>query len=228
MLASYMDSTHLKAEATAEDIRKLCEEAATLHMAAVCVNPYRVPQAGVLLKGSGVKVCTVIGFPLGALTVAGKRQEACQALKQGAQELDLVVNIGAVKDGNYALVEEEIEQLAGLKGAFSFQLKVIVETALLKPEELVKLVSIVSGSAAEYIKTSTGMAARGASLEDLEVIKQYRRPGLKIKASGGVRELDWALSLIAAGADRIGSSHAGALVKEYLSRRESLAGYFNL
>lgn len=221
MLASYMDSTNLKAEATAEDIRNLCEEAATLHMAAVCVNPYRVPQAVGMLKGTGVKVCTVIGFPLGAVPIAGKRQEACQALKQGAQELDMVINIGALKDGNFALIEGEIEQLAGLKQDYPFQLKVIVETALLKPEELINIVSIVSGSAAQYIKTSTGMAARGASLEDLEVIKQYRRPGLKIKASGGVRELDWALSLIAAGADRIGSSNAGALVKEYLSRRNS-------
>ena len=221
MLASYMDSTNLKAEATAEDIRHLCEEAATLHMAAVCVNPYRVQQAGDLLNGTGVNVCTVIGFPLGALTPAGKRQEACLALKQGAQELDIVINISALKDGYYRLIKNEIEQLAGLKQEFIFQLKVIVETALLKPEELVKVVSIVSNSAAQYIKTSTGMAARGASLEDLEVIKQYRRPGLKIKASGGVRELDWALSLIAAGADRIGSSNAGALVKEYLSRRDS-------
>ncbi|MEQ8174965.1 MAG: deoxyribose-phosphate aldolase [Syntrophomonadaceae bacterium] len=221
MLASYMDSTNLKAEATAEDIRKLCEEAATLHMAAVCVNPYRVAQASGLLKGTGVNVCTVIGFPLGALPPAGKRQEACLALKQGAQELDMVINIGALKDGNYGLIKEEIEQLAGLKQEFPFQLKVIVETALLAHEELVNMVSIVSSSAAQYIKTSTGMAARGASLEDLEVIKQYRRPGLKIKASGGVRELDWALRLIAAGTDRIGSSNAGALVKEYLSRRES-------
>ncbi|MEN6389448.1 MAG: deoxyribose-phosphate aldolase [Syntrophomonas sp.] len=221
MLASYMDSTNLKAEATAEDIRKLCEEAATLHMAAVCVNPYRVPQASGLLKGTGVNVCTVIGFPLGALTPPGKRQEACLALKQGAQELDMVINIGALKDGNYGLIKEEIEQLVGLKQEFPFQLKVIVETALLTHEELVNMVSIVSSSAAQYIKTSTGMAARGASLEDLEVIKQYRRPGLKIKASGGVRELDWALRLIAAGADRIGSSNAGALVKEYLSQRES-------
>lgn len=218
MLASYMDSTNLKAEATAEDIRKLCEEAATLHMAAVCINPYRVPQASGLLKGSGVKVCTVIGFPLGALTTADKRHQACQALKQGACELDMVVNIGAVKDGNYALIKEEIERLAELKQEFSYHLKVIVETALMQTEELVNLVSIVSNSAAEYIKTSTGMAARGASLEDLEVIKQYRRPGLKIKASGGVRELDWALRLIDAGADRIGSSNAGALVKEYQNR----------
>lgn len=221
MLASYMDSTNLKAEATAKDIQKLCEEAAALHMAAVCVNPYRVPQASALLKGSGVKVCTVIGFPLGALTVGGKRHEAFQALKQGAQELDMVINIGALKDGNYELIKEEVEQLAGLKQEFSFQLKVIVETALLTPEELVNVISIVSSSAAQYIKTSTGMAARGASLEDLEVIKKYRRPGLKIKASGGVRELKWALSLIAAGADRIGSSSAGALVREYRSLRES-------
>lgn len=221
MLASYMDSTNLKAEATAEDIRKLCEEAAALHMAAVCVNPYRVSQAWDLLKETGVKVCTVIGFPLGAATIDCKRHEAYQALKQGAQELDMVINIGALKDGNYVLIKEEIEKLAELRREYSFQIKVIVETAMLKPEELIKMVSIVSGSAAQYIKTSTGMAARGASLEDLEVIKQYRRPGLKIKASGGVRELDWALSLVAAGADRIGSSNAGVLVKEYLSRKES-------
>lgn len=221
MLASYMDSTNLKAEATASDIEKLCKEAATLHMAAVCINPCRVAQASRLLKGSGVKVCTVVGFPLGANTGAGKRYEAFQALKHGADELDMVINIGALKDGNYALVKQEIEQLAELKQEYLYQLKVIVETALLQPEELVKMVSIVSESAAEYIKTSTGMAARGASLEDLEVIKQYRRTGLKIKASGGVRELDWALRLIAAGAERIGSSSAGALVKEYLSRGDS-------
>lgn len=226
MLASYLDSTNLKPDATGGQIRELCDEAFNLGMAAVCVNPFRVPEASQWLKGTRVKVCTVIGFPLGACGLNAKTGEARQALKQGARELDMVVNIGAIMDGNYQAAKKEIDQLADLKLDFSFILKVIVETALLNRDQLAHLTALVSDSKADYIKTSTGMAARGVSLEDLEVIKRHRRPGLKVKASGGVRELHWAMQLLAAGADRLGSSNAGALVRDF--QAGDMNGSFNV
>lgn len=215
MLASYLDSTNLKADARAVDIQKLCDEAIRWKMAAVCINPGRVALASHYLKGTTVQVCTVIGFPLGAGSGIVKVQEASQALDAGASELDMVINIGAAKDRDYALVEKEILALLTLKQDYSFTLKVIVETALLDKDELAFLTEVVSNSGADYIKTSTGFASRGASLEDLEIIKSHCRPGLKIKASGGIRDLNWALQLIAAGANRIGSSSADLLMEQY-------------
>lgn len=219
MLASYLDSTNLKAQAGADDIRILCREAACWNMAAVCINPVRLIEAGRWLDGTAVKLCTVIGFPLGAGFTGSKVAEARQALKAGAEELDMVINIGAVKDGDYALVKKEIMSLQDLKDEHPFLLKVIVETALINEVELARLTEIVSESGADYIKTSTGFASRGASLEDLAIIKAHRRPGLKIKTSGGIRDLQWALQLIDAGADRIGSSSARLLMEQYAARK---------
>ncbi|HWP95520.1 MAG TPA: deoxyribose-phosphate aldolase [Syntrophomonadaceae bacterium] len=215
MLASYLDSTNLKADARTVDIQSLCDEAKRWKMAAVCINPGRVALASRCLEGTAVQVCTVIGFPLGAGLATVKVQEASQALDAGASELDMVINIGAVKDGDYSLVEREILALQVLKQDFPFILKVIVETALINKEQLARLTELVGLSGADYIKTSTGFASRGASLEDLEIIKGHLRPGLKIKASGGIRDLNWALQLISAGAHRIGSSSAGLLMEKY-------------
>lgn len=218
MLAGYLDSTNLKAEAREQDIRLLCEQAARCKMAAVCVNPYRLPLAAEYLLDSEVKLCTVIGFPLGAEHSSTKLFAARLALQQGAQELDLVMNIGAFLEGFFQQVKNEIQFLLALKNDYDFALKVIVETALLNEVELGQAAGLISDTQADFIKTSTGYASRGVSLKDLEIINAHKRKDLKIKASGGVKELDFALQLIAAGVDRIGSSNALHLLEEYRQR----------
>ncbi|MEN6350018.1 MAG: deoxyribose-phosphate aldolase [Syntrophomonas sp.] len=216
MLAAYLDSTNLKAEAGKNDIRILCEQAVSYEMAAVCINPYRLSLARKILSGSAVKLCTVIGFPLGADST--KIQAARGALENGAHELDMVMNIGAFKDKDYKEVETEIKQILRLKDEYQFVLKVIVETALLSLSELAAAAKLVSQSGADFIKTSTGFSSRGVSMEDIQIITAHKNSGLKIKASGGVRTLEMALQLINAGVDRIGSSNAVQLVEEYRQR----------
>ncbi|MGI6453000.1 MAG: deoxyribose-phosphate aldolase [Syntrophomonadaceae bacterium] len=218
MLASYLDSTNLKPDAGEKEIADLCRQARQLGMAAVCINPFRVPQAVSILSASQVKVCTVIGFPLGADRLSTKVYSADQALRMGAQELDMVINIGAVKDRRLNMVEKEIKSILRMKEDRPFLLKVIVETALLDEKELAVLTRLVSDSGADFIKTSTGLSSRGVNLRDLEIIKQNKSPGLKIKASGGIKSLDFACELLQAGADRLGSSNASGLVEEYRKR----------
>jgi deoxyribose-phosphate aldolase len=215
MIAAYMDSTNLKAEATQEDIRILSEEAVCYGMTAICIHPFRLSEAQGYLQGSKVKLCTVIGFPLGAETSATKVFAARQALNAGAAELDMVINLGAVKDRDYNLVKQEIRSLLSLKQDYDYVLKVIVETALLDKTELEIMTQLVAESEADFIKTSTGFSTRGVSLDDIYIIKANKSEKLKIKASGGIRDLNFALQLINAGVDRIGSSNAAALVREY-------------
>lgn len=217
-LAAYLDHTNLKADARREDITRLCEEAAHYKMAAVCIHPVRVKWAARLLKGSGVKVCTVAGFPLGADRSDTKLNTIERAWQDGAAEVDMVINIGAVKDGDYQQVEQEIRRAVSLKEQTPFLLKVIVETALLAAEELAALTKLVADCGADFIKTSTGFAPRGVSLQDISIITAARPEGLRIKASGGIKDLDFALRLIEAGADRIGSSSAAFLMEEYIKR----------
>lgn len=208
MLAQYIDSTNLKNDGTYQDIVNLCNDAVQYNMAAVCVLPNRVKEASLLLKNSGVKVCTVISFPLGAEILTAKVYSARQALIEGAEELDLVININAIKDGNYNPVEAELKAVLGLKEKYDFILKVIVETALLTREELIKLTKMLSELNCDYIKTSTGFSNRGVSMEDIEIIRAHKSPGLKIKASGGIRTREFAKQLIELGVDRIGTSNA--------------------
>ncbi|HWQ75517.1 MAG TPA: deoxyribose-phosphate aldolase [Syntrophomonas sp.] len=217
-LASYLDSTNLKPESTQKDIAALCEEAARYKMAAVCIQPFRLPQARRLLQGTGVGLCTVIGFPLGAEGKDSKVFSAVRALEDGAGELDMVINLGALKDGDLRRVEDEITGILKLKNEHAFILKVIVETALLTRDELIEMVRVTGGCGADFIKTSTGYSSRGASLEDVRIMNAHRPAGLKIKAAGGIRELDFALQLIEAGADRLGSSNTGRILEEYESR----------
>lgn len=218
MLAAYLDHTNLKPEASRQDIESLCHEAVKYSMAAVCVHPGRLVDALPIISGSPVRLCTVIGFPLGAETSATKLFAARNALDYGADELDMVINIGALKDNTRELIRQEIVSLVQLKSEYSFQLKVIVETALLTVEELAAVTCLVSESGADYIKTSTGFSNRGVSLQDIEVIKRNKSERLKIKASGGIRELDFALQLITAGVDRIGTSSGAAMAEEYIKR----------
>lgn len=213
MLASYLDSTNLKPDSSTEDIISLCEQAARYSMAAVCVTPYRLPLVKRILSGSPVKACTVIGFPLGADPAYLKWRQALWALENGADELDMVVNLGAVKDRQWAVVNQEIAAIMQLKSQFPLVLKVIVETGLLSKSELVESLRLLEELGVDFIKTSTGVNSRGASIEDIHTICTQRRSDIKIKASGGIKTLDFAWQLVAAGAARIGSSTAAALAE---------------
>ncbi|MEQ8236034.1 MAG: deoxyribose-phosphate aldolase [Syntrophomonadaceae bacterium] len=217
-IAAFLDSTDLRADASAAEIEALCREAVQLSMAAVCVHPYRLKLAQSILKGSEVKLCTVIGFPLGAEGLESKAYAAEQSLSQGADELDMVINIGAVKDEDYFTVMREIEAVLALKRKYKFILKAIVETALLTGPELAMLTIYLSQAGTDFIKTSTGFSSRGVNLEDIEIIKGHREENLKIKASGGIRDLDFALELIEAGVERLGTSAAAQLVQQYRLR----------
>lgn len=214
MIASYLDSTNLKNNATYEDIIKLCEEAKTYKMAAVCVLPYRVGLAQKLLDNSGVKICTVVGFPLGADHLTTKVLSAKQALNDGANEIDVVINILAVKDGDFEVVEKELKAILDLKKEYDFELKAIVETALLTENELINLVKIINNVNCDYIKTSTGFSTRGVSIEDIQIINAHKSNDLKIKASGGIRTWEFARELIELGVDRIGTSSAVQIIEE--------------
>lgn len=212
-LASYIDHTLLKPEASREQIRAVCEEAKQYHFASVCVNPCWVPLIAEELKGSGVSVCCVIGFPLGASLSSVKAFEAREAVAAGAQEIDMVVNIGAVKSGGWELVREDIAAVNAAKG--TAKLKVIIETCLLTDEEKVRVCQIAKEAGADFVKTSTGFSTGGATVHDVELMRKTVGPEMGVKASGGVRTLADALAMIEAGASRLGAS-AGVKIIEAL------------
>jgi deoxyribose-phosphate aldolase len=214
-LASFLDSTDLRPEARKIDIETLCREAVKYSMAAVCVQPARLASARPILMGSPVHLCTVIGFPLGADGQESKSYAAAKALEYGADELDMVINIGAIKDNDFAAVIREIEAVLVLKQQRDFLLKLIVETALLNELELARITEYISQTEADYIKTSTGFSSRGVSLEDIQIINRYKSDALMIKAAGGIRDINFAMELLQAGVNRLGSSSAGKLLEEY-------------
>jgi len=203
-LANYIDHTILKPEATSRDVERLCSEAAEFKFAAVCINPCYVELAVGLLAGTGVKVATVIGFPLGANLSIVKAFEARHAASQGADEIDMVINVGAVKQGNWEIVLDDIRQV--VEGAEGHIVKVIVETALLTEDEKKKVCNLVLNSGAHYIKTSTGFSTGGATVADVELFKAIVGKKIGIKASGGIRSRADAEVMIAAGATRLGTS----------------------
>ena len=212
-LASYIDHTLLKPEASREQIRAVCEEAKQYHFASVCVNPCWVPLIAEELKGSGVSVCCVIGFPLGASLSSVKAFEAREAVAAGAQEIDMVINIGAVKSGVWELVREDIAAVNAAKG--TAKLKVIIETCLLTDEEKVRVCQIAKEVGADFVKTSTGFSTGGATVHDVELMRRTVGPEMGVKASGGIRTLADALAMIEAGASRLGAS-AGVKIIEAL------------
>ena len=212
-LASYIDHTLLKPEASREQIRAVCNEAKQYHFASVCVNSCWVPLIAEELKGSGVSVCCVIGFPLGASLSSVKAFEAREAVAAGAQEIDMVVNIGAVKSGDWELVREDIAAVNAAKG--TAKLKVIIETCLLTDEEKVRVCQIAKEVGADFVKTSTGFSTGGATVHDVELMRKTVGPEMGVKASGGVRTLADALAMIEAGASRLGAS-AGVKIIEAL------------
>ena len=208
----YIDHTILKATATREDIIRLCEEAVENEFFSVCVNSGYVALAKEKLAGSKVKVCTVVGFPLGAMSTAAKVFEATKALEDGAEEVDMVINIGELKSRNFQLVEEEI---AAIKKAIGNKvLKVIIETCYLTPEEIIEASELAVKAKADFVKTSTGFGNDGASLENIGLMKNAVNGQAKLKASGGIKNLDTALSYIEAGVERIGTSSGVSIVKE--------------
>ncbi len=205
-LAKYIDHTLLKAEATAAQIDVLCDEAMEFHFASVCINPTWVKRAAQRLRGSGVPVCTVIGFPLGATTPEIKAMETRRALRDGAREVDMVINIGALKSGDYDLVRRDIEKVVDSAHEAGAICKVIIEAGLLTDEEKVIASSLAKRAKADFVKTSTGFLAGGATVYDVALMRETVGPEMGVKASGGVRTAEEAEDMIAAGATRIGAS----------------------
>lgn len=205
-LARYIDHTLLKPEASAVDIDELCDEAREYEFASVCINPTWVKRAATNLRGSSVVTCTVIGFPLGATTTAIKAMEARRALREGAREVDMVLNVGALKSGEYEQVREDIAQVAEAAHEVGGLCKVILETALLTDEEKVIASSLAKEAKADFVKTSTGFGSGGATVYDVALMRETVGPDMGVKASGGVRTLEDVEDMIAAGASRIGAS----------------------
>ncbi|HET7225786.1 MAG TPA: deoxyribose-phosphate aldolase [Candidatus Eisenbacteria bacterium] len=211
-MAALIDHTLLKPDATREEIEKLCREAAEYCFASVCVNPNWVPLCRELLHGTGVKVCTVIGFPLGAHAPDVKAYEARRAVQQGAEEVDMVINIGALKSRDYALVEQDIRAVVQAVGP-GIIVKVILETSLLTRDEKVMGCTLAKAAGADFVKTSTGFSGGGATVEDVKLMRETVGPELGVKASGGVRTQEDARAMIAAGATRLGASAGVKIVR---------------
>jgi deoxyribose-phosphate aldolase len=211
-LGSLIDHTLLKPDATRSDIETLCREAAQFCFASVCVNPNWVPLCREMLRGSGVKVCTVVGFPLGAHLPDIKAYEARRAVETGAEEVDMVINIGALKSRDYALVEQDIRGVVQAVGKDTV-VKVILETSLLTRDEKVMGASLAKAAGADFVKTYTGFAGGGATVEDVKLLRETVGPEIGVKASGGIRTQEDAKAMVAAGATRIGASAGIKIVR---------------
>jgi len=204
-IGEFIDHTNLSKVANADDIIKLCEEAKKYHFPTVCVSPYYVKAASEYLEGTTTQVCTVIGFPCGYSTKEVKQYEAIDAINNGAKEIDMVININALKNKDYDYVKDEIETIRdSIDGRV---LKVIIETCLLTDDEIIKMTEICNETFVNFIKTSTGFDKEGATLHAVELIKKHKNDLLEIKASGGIKTKDDVLKFLEAGATRIGTSH---------------------
>jgi deoxyribose-phosphate aldolase len=210
-IAGTIDHTLLKANATSKQIETLCSEARQYKFASVCVNPTWVPLCRKLLDGSGVKVCTVIGFPLGSTSAESKVAEANLAVQQGADELDMVINVGRLLDGDYAYVANDIKGV--VKAANGRIVKVILEICYLKNEQIVKACQLSKEAGASFVKTSTGFGTGGATEEAVKLMRQTVGPDMGVKASGGIRNREDAVKMLNAGATRIGASAGIAIVE---------------
>ncbi|MCM3599524.1 deoxyribose-phosphate aldolase [Robertmurraya korlensis] len=218
-IAKMIDHTLLKAEATKAQIEQLCAEAKEYQFASVCVNPTWVAYASELLKGTGVDVCTVIGFPLGANTPETKAFETTNAIENGATEVDMVINIGALKNGDDSLVEKDIQAVVNAAKGKALT-KVIIETSLLTEEEKVRACKLAVSAGTDFVKTSTGFSTGGATVEDIALMRKTVGPTIGVKASGGVRSAEDAKNMIEAGATRIGASSGIAIVKGLVSNSD--------
>lgn len=218
----YFDHTLLKPEASQKDILKICRDAVYYKFASVCVNGCYVSFAAKQLKGSDVKVSAVSGFPLGAMSTDVKYYEIKDYLTNGAGEIDMVINIGALKDGKYDYVKEEITSLSKLCHEHKATLKVILETCLLSEEEIINACIISEKSGADFVKTSTGFSTGGATTEHVRLMKKTVGSNVQIKASGGIRTLEDALKMIDSGADRLGCSASVDIMEKYLESKNCL------
>jgi deoxyribose-phosphate aldolase len=223
-LAALIDHTLLRADATAAEIRNICGEARKYSFASVCVNPYWVPLAAAELSGSRVKVCTVVGFPLGANATTTKVFETETAVKLGATEIDMVINIGELKGGNYGAVRQDIEAVADAAHKGGAILKVILETSLLDDNQKIIASNLAKDAGADFVKTSTGFSTGGATVHDVELMRRAVGERIGVKASGGIRTLDDLNNMVAAGATRIGAS-AGVKIMESQEAPASGGGY---
>ena len=212
-IARFIDHTLLKPDATEEMIENLCNEAKKYNFYAVCINPYYVKLAKNILRNSNVKIATVIGFPLGANTSKIKALEAEESIKDGADELDMVINIAALKNKDYDKVKEDIEEVVK-KAKGNALVKVIIETCLLTEDEKVRACNLSLEAGANFVKTSTGFNGKGATVEDIRLIKSVVGDKMKIKASGGIRDYETAIKMIEAGANRIGASSSVKIVQD--------------
>ena len=211
-IAKTIDHTVLKAVATEQQVRELCAEAKANKFASVCVNPCWVPLCAKELSGTGVLVCTVVGFPLGANATATKAEETRLAVRQGAVEIDMVINVGAAKGGDWKVVEEDIRGV--VKAAAPAIVKVIIETCYLTDAEKVKACEAAMKAGARFVKTSTGFGTGGATVEDVKLMRQTVGDKMLVKASGGIRSYHDAIKLLEAGADRLGASSGVTIVSE--------------
>lgn len=218
-IAKMIDHTLLKAEATKEQVEQLCAEAKEFQFASVCVNPTWVSYASELLQGTGVDVCTVIGFPLGATTPETKAFETTNAIENGATEVDMVINIGALKDKNNSLVERDIQAVVNAAKGKALT-KVIIETSLLTEEEKIRACELAVSAGTDFVKTSTGFSTGGATVADIALMRKTVGPTIGVKASGGVRSAEDAKNMIDAGATRIGASSGIAIVKGLVSNSD--------
>lgn len=206
------DHTILKPDASYEAVKKVCDEALEHDFASVCVNQYRTKQVAELLKGSDVKVCTVVGFPLGAVSKEVKAFEAKMAIAEGAEEIDMVINVGAMKDGDFETVYDDIKVVREVCEGNRVALKVIIETCLLTDEEKVKACELSVAAGADFVKTSTGFSTGGATAEDVALMRKTVGEKAYVKASGGIRDKETAEKMVAAGADRLGTSATVAIM----------------
>ena len=198
------DHTILKADATRKDVKRVCDEAMAYSFCSVCVNSYYVPYVANLLHGSDVKICSVVGFPLGAMSTRAKALEAKIAVMDGADEIDMVINVGALKDKDYSVVLEDIKAVKEACGEHI--LKVIIETCLLTDDEKVKACELAKEAGADFVKTSTGFSSAGAKVEDVRLMRETVGPDMGVKASGGIHDKEFAKELVDVGANRLGTS----------------------
>ena len=218
-LASYIDHTLLKPEAKKSDVLKICDEAVTYNFFSVCVNACHVKTVADAVAGSEVKVTAVVGFPLGATTSATKAFEANEAIENGANEIDMVINVGALKEHQYDIVKNDIKAVVDAIDRRAL-LKVIIETCLLTAEEKIKACELSVEAGADYVKTSTGFSTGGATAEDILLMRRVVGPNIGVKASGGIRDYETAMAMVEAGATRLGTSQSIAIVTQGISNKD--------
>jgi deoxyribose-phosphate aldolase len=223
-VSGLIDHTLLKPEATRAEIEKLCREAAEFHFATVCVNPAWVALAASLLRGSGVGVCSVVGFPLGATTADVKQYETRRAIFDGASEIDMVINIGALKSGDLRTVEKDIEAVVEPCRQCRVTSKVIIEAALLTDDEKVTASTLSKAAGADFVKTSTGFGPGGATAADVALMRRVVGAEMGVKAAGGVRDFEGLKAMVAAGATRVGASAGVKIVQESRGQKSATAG----